>query len=85
MSIELQRQLNSVIKRYKGTVGDLLILMNADVLSRLKKEDSKLIEDIERTHTGHLIFRGDPGIHREKFAIYDAKYPDNRPLYESTL
>ena len=35
-------------------------------------EDSAILVDIERQHSGRLIFRSDPNLHRERFAIIDA-------------
>jgi len=73
MSVEIQRQLNTVIQRNDGSVEDIIVLVNADVLNRFKREDSKLLVELERTHNGRLIFRSDASLHRERFAIIDAK------------
>ena len=43
---------------------------------------SVAVMELERQHSGRLIFRGDHNQHRESFAIYDARY-DNKPLYPS--
>lgn len=72
MSVEIQRRLNTVIQKHRETVGDLVVVVNADVLNRFKSEDSKLLVEIERQHSGRLIFRSDPTLHRERFAIIDA-------------
>ena len=48
-------------------------MVNTDVLNRFKSEDSKILIELERSHTGRLIFRGDSNLHRERFAIIDAK------------
>jgi len=77
MSVEIQRQLNTVIQRNDGSVEDIIVLVNPDVLNRFKKEDSKLLMELERTHNGRLIFRTDPNLHREKFIIADAKTEKN--------
>ncbi|MEM1084676.1 MAG: Rne/Rng family ribonuclease [Verrucomicrobiota bacterium] len=73
MSIEIQRKLVSVInkQREKGD-GDLIVVVNSDVLNRFKTDDSKLLVELERSHSGRLIFRSDPALHRERFAIIDA-------------
>ncbi len=73
MSVEIQRRLNSVIQKYRDTVGDLIIIVNSDVLNRFKSEDSKLLGELERSHSGRLIFRSDPTLNRERFAIIDAR------------
>ncbi len=73
MSVEIQRRLNTVIQKHRDTVGDIIIVVNSDVLNRFKSEDSKLLMELERSHSGRLIFRSDPGLNRERFAIIDAK------------
>ena len=59
--------------RDRGGVGDLVVIVNSDVLNRFKSEDSKLLVELERSHSGRLIFRSDPSLNRERFAIIDAK------------
>ena len=75
MSIEIQRRLNTVIQRQaeNNEAGDLIVLVNSDVLNRFKSEDSKILMELERSHSGRLILRSDPGLHRERFSIIDAK------------
>ena len=73
MSVEIQRRLNTVIQKHRETVGDIIIVVNSDVLNRFKSEDSKLLVDLERSHSGRLIFRSDPSLNRERFVIIDAK------------
>ena len=82
MSVEIQRQIYACIQKYRDTIGDMVIVVNSEVLSRFKNEDSSLLMELERQHSGRLIFRGDHNQHRESFAIYDARY-DNKPLYQS--
>ena len=72
MSVEIQRRLNTVIQKHRDTVGDIIIVVNSDVLNRFKSEDSKLLMELERAHSGRLIFRSDPSLNRERFAIIDA-------------
>jgi ribonuclease G len=43
------------------------------VLNRFKSEDSALLGELERSHSGRLIFRSDPTLNRERFAIIDAR------------
>ncbi len=73
MSIEIQRQLSTIIASQRDEIGDLVIVTNKDVLNRFKQEDSKLLVELERSHNGRLIFRGAPTAHREDFQILDAK------------
>jgi ribonuclease G len=73
MSVEIQRRLNSVIQKHRDSVGDLVVIVNSDVLNRFKSEDSALLGELERSHSGRLIFRSDPTLNRERFAIIDAR------------
>ncbi|MEP4079304.1 Rne/Rng family ribonuclease [Haloferula sp.] len=73
MSVEIQRKLVTVInKQREQGAGDLIVVVNSDVLNRFKTDDSKLLVELERSHSGRLIFRSDPALHRERFAIVDA-------------
>jgi ribonuclease G len=72
MSVEIQRRLNSVIQKHRDSIGDIIVIVNSDVLNRFKSEDSKLLVELERSHSGRLIFRSDPTLNRERFAIIDA-------------
>jgi len=72
MSVEIQRKLVSVINKHRDKGGDLIVVVSPDVLNRFKTEDSKILVELERQHAGRLIFRSDPALHRERFAIIDA-------------
>ncbi|PQJ28680.1 Rne/Rng family ribonuclease [Rubritalea profundi] len=73
MSVEIQRRLHTVIQRNVEQLGDLIVMVNPDVLNRFKKEDSQLLMELERTHNGRLIFRTDANLHRERFTVIDAE------------
>src|SRR5262245_42640060 len=70
-SVELHRTLNTVMRKYEG-VHDFRVILNPDVLKRLKEEDEEFLVELERRYAGLLLFRGDPGYHHEKFVITDA-------------
>ena len=73
MSVEIQRKLVAVInKQRENNEGDLIVVVNPDVLNRFKTEDSRILVELERQHSGRLIFRSDPALHRERFSIIDA-------------
>ncbi len=72
MSIEIQRRLNTAIQKHRDNAGDIVVIVNTDVLNRFKSEDSKLLGELERSHTGRLIFRSDPAMNRERFLIVDS-------------
>jgi len=72
MSIEIQRRLNTIIQSRRDQVGDLIVIVNSDVLNRFKQEDAKVLVELERSHSGRLIFRSDPTLNRERFVVIDA-------------
>ena len=58
--------------------------VNSEVLSRFKNEDSMLLMELERQCAGRLIFRSDPSIHREAFAILNPAN-NNKPLFQINM
>ena len=42
-SVELHRTLNSVMRKYQDTVHEIRVILNPDVLKRLKEEDEELL------------------------------------------
>ena len=72
MSVEIQRRLSAVIHKHRERAGDLIVVVSPDVLNRFKNQDSSLLGELERQHSGRLVFRSDPARHRERFAIIDA-------------
>ncbi len=71
-SVELHRMLNTVMRKYQDTVHDIRVILNPDVLKRLKEEDEDLLVELERRYAGRLMFRADPTYHHEKFMLTDA-------------
>src|SRR6478672_7101421 len=71
-SVELHRTLNTVMRKYQESVHEIRVILNPDVLKRLKEEDEELLIELERRYAGRLLFRGDPSYHHEKFTITDA-------------
>ena len=71
-SVELHRTLNLVMRKYQDNIHEFRVLLNPDVLKRLKEEDEELLIELERRYAGRLMFRGDPTYHHEKFLITDA-------------
>ena len=72
-SVELHRTLNTVMRKYQESVHEFRIILNPDVLKRLKEEDEEFLIELERRYAGRLLFRGDPTYHHEKFLITDAQ------------
>jgi ribonuclease G len=71
-SVELHRTLNTVMRKYQDSIHDIRVILNPDVLKRLKEEDEELLVELERRYAGRLMFRGDATFHHEKFVITDA-------------
>ena len=71
-SVELHRTLNTVMRKYQDSVHDIRVIVNPEVLKRLKEEDEDLLVELERRYAGRLMFRGDPSYHHEKFTVTDA-------------
>lgn len=72
MSVELQRALHSVMRKHQDSVHEVKVVVNPDLLARLRSEDEEHLVDIERRYAGRLSFRADPTFHQEKFLILNA-------------
>jgi ribonuclease G len=71
MSVEIQRAIIRVM-RLHPEVHEIRVLVNAQVLERLKNEDEELLIDIERRFQGKLSFRVNARYHFEEFRIVNA-------------
>ncbi len=71
MSVEIQRALTRVMKLHPG-VREVRVVLNADVLDRLKKEDEEILIDLERKFQGRLSFRVNAKFHFEEFKLVNA-------------
>jgi ribonuclease G len=77
MSVEIQRKLAEVMKNIRGRQErdldlQLRIVVNPVVLDRLRKEDEKLLIEMEKKFFGKLSFRAEPAFHPEQFKIVNA-------------
>jgi ribonuclease G len=72
MSVEIQRALHVVLRKFQDTVHEVRVIVNPQVLQRLRTEDEEHLVDIERRYSGRLTFRSDPTFHHEQFVIQDA-------------
>ena len=74
MSVEIQRKLNEILKKRSRDDSDfqLRIVVHPTVLQRLRTEDEKIINEMEKRYFGKLNFRPDPAIHAEQFKIINA-------------
>src|SRR5437763_36872 len=64
--------LHTGMRKYQDSSHDIRVILNPDVLKRLKQEDEELLVELERRYASRLMFRGDPTFHHEKFLITDA-------------
>jgi ribonuclease G len=74
MSVEIQRKLSEILKRRQRDDSDfqLRIVVNPTVMQRLRTEDEKILNEMEKRYFGKLNFRPDPGMHAEHFKIINA-------------
>jgi ribonuclease G len=72
MSVEIQRNLHAILRKNPET-HDVKVIVNPEVLNRLKTQDEELLVEIERKYAGRLVFRTDPTFHHEKFVILDSQ------------
>jgi len=81
MSVEMQRQLSAVMRRYRGRneMPDLEIIVHPTVLDRIRREDEAFLIELEERFKGRLTFKSDPSRHVEFFAIINAT--SNEILY----
>jgi ribonuclease G len=72
MSVEIQRTLHTVLRK-NPEIHDVKVIVNPEVLNRLRTEDEELLVEIERKYAGRLTFRTDPTFHHEKFVLLDGQ------------
>ncbi len=71
MSVEIQRALIRVM-RLHPSVREVRVLLNSQVLERLKTKDEDLLVDLERKFQGRLSFRVNAQFHFEEFKLVNA-------------
>ncbi|HEY1771111.1 MAG TPA: Rne/Rng family ribonuclease [Chthoniobacterales bacterium] len=71
-SVEVHRALNCVMRKYQDSIHEFRVILNPDVLKRLREEDEELLVELERRYASKLMFRADPTFHHEKFILTDA-------------
>ena len=72
ISAEIQRKLNAILKDKKyRNVNKLRVYMHPDILERMRREDTKILDDLERKFKQELSFRTNPELHYEEFKIFD--------------
>ena len=82
MSVEIQRQIVSQMRRQQGGQGrKLQIIVHPSVLERLRKEDEAVLVDLEAKFAGYLSFKADPARHVEDFEI---RNPDTNEVLHTT-
>ena len=78
MSVEIQRRLSEILKKRPRDESDfqLRIVVNPTVLDRLRREDEKLLIEMEKRYFGKLSFRADSEFHAEQFKIVNVETND---------
>jgi ribonuclease G len=72
MSVEIQRRLSELLKRRKSTKNfSVRVIINPEILARLKNEDADILMELEEKYGKNLTFRADPHIHHEEFRLAD--------------
>ncbi len=71
MSVEIQRQLSSVLRRFRGRneIPNLQITVHPTVLDRMRREDEMFLVEMEKQFHGNLVFKSDRMKHYEFFSI----------------
>jgi ribonuclease G len=74
MSVEIQRRLQEILKKRQRDESDfqLRIAVHPSVLERLRREDEKILIELEKKYFGKLSFRAEPSFHAEQFKIINA-------------
>ena len=71
-SVELHRTLNTVMRKYQDTVHEIRVILNPDVLKRLKEEDEELLVETGTALRRPVDVPRRSRFHHEKFTITDA-------------
>jgi ribonuclease G len=71
MSVEIQRKLAEILKRRGRDESDfqLRIVVHPTVAQRLRTEDQKHLDEMEKRYFIKLLLRPDPGLHAEEYKI----------------
>jgi ribonuclease G len=74
MSVEIQRKIGEIMRKRGRDDNDfqLRIVVNPGVYERLRKEDEKLLIEMEKKYFGKFSFRPEPALHAEQFKIVNA-------------
>ena len=74
MSVEIQRKLAEILKRRGRDESDfqLRIVVHPTVAQRLRIEDQKHMDEMEKRYFIKLLLRPDPGLHAEEYKIINA-------------
>jgi ribonuclease G len=74
MSVEIQRKLAEILKRRGRDESDfqLRVVVHPTVGQRLRTEDQKHLDEMEKRYFIKLLLRPDPGLHAEEYKILNA-------------
>ena len=71
MSVEIQRRLNTIFRDRRYKHRPVRVIIHPDVLTRLRNEDSELLQELEDKYGNALSFRADATLHCEDFRLID--------------
>ncbi len=71
MSVEIQRYLQTLMKKIRSKNNEIRVILHPAVLTRLKEEDASIIEKLELEYGNNLTFRADESLHHDAFQIID--------------
>ena len=73
MSVEIQRKLVEILKRRGRDESDfqLRIVAHPTVAQRLRTDDQKHLDEMEKRYFIKLLLRPDPGLHAEEYKIFN--------------
>jgi len=78
-SVDLQRHIVEVVRKHaKEEAGmDLAITVHPQLLDRLRREDEKILVELETKYGAHMTFIAQPQLHVNEFRISD---PDHKEI-----
>ena len=76
VSGEIQRRLEEIMIRNQSKRIPIRVTVHPRILQRLKEQDARFLEEMEKRYGGQLLFRADDSIHQEDFYFANHKTGD---------
>ena len=71
MSVEIQREISRIFRMHPD-VPEIRVVVNPNVLNRLRTEDDELLAQLQRRSTGQFSFKADPNANVEDYKIFNS-------------